>query len=107
MKTRNPRQQISVLELAAQVRCHSIGNRDEVEASRHAECLSCLAHFNSRDVVDWHDEWDCPKKQNRVKRWSAKCPKCAAAIVIGDASGLLKDQSFAVMAHTLLGLCKH
>ena len=99
--------QVSIAELAAQVSRHTIGNRKEVEASKYAECISCVSYFKSKEVVDWRDEWDSPEKQNRAKRWTAKCPRCAAAAVIGDASGLLDDQTFAVSAHSLLGFCKH
>ena len=75
---------------------HSTGNRKEMEASKQAECFSCCARFAAKEVSDWKDEWTSPERQNRVPRWSAKCPKCGKATVIGDASDLLGSQYYAV-----------
>jgi formylmethanofuran dehydrogenase subunit E len=106
MTRANVRKQKTKAELASEVARHTVGNRSEVEESRFAECLSCISYFRSREVVDWRDEWDSPEKQNRVKRWSAKCPRCGEATVIGDASGLLDDQAYAVTVSSILGMQK-
>ena len=76
---------------------HSTGNRKEIEASKHAECFSCCAVFSAREVSEWKDEWTSPERQNRVPRWSAICPECGKATVIGDASGLLGKQYYTVV----------
>jgi hypothetical protein len=73
---------------------HSTGNRAEIEASKFAGCLSCCARFDAHEVVDWQDEWTAPEKQNRVKRWTAKCPRCAQPTVIGSSTGLLDNQAY-------------
>jgi hypothetical protein len=88
-------------EVLAEVRKHTTGNRSEVEASKNAECVSCLESFAAKDVHEWKDEWTSPDKQNRVKRWSAKCPHCGKASVIGDSTGLL-SQHYAVLVHHIV-----
>jgi hypothetical protein len=75
---------------------HSRGNRKEIEASKFAECFSCCRKFFAKQVADWKDEWTSPERQNRVPRWTAKCPQCGKPTVIGDASGLLGSQYYAV-----------
>ena len=93
--------QTSEAELVAQVRKHTTGNRAEIEASKYAECVSCLESYPAKQVQSWQDEWTSPDKQNRAKRWSAECPRCGKAAVIGDASGLL-SQHYAVVVHDVL-----
>jgi hypothetical protein len=88
-------------EALAQVRKHTTGNRSEIEASKYAECVSCLESFAAKEVQAWKDEWTSPEKQNRVKRWSAKCPHCGKATVIGDATGLL-SQHYAVVVRDII-----
>ena len=88
--------QISKEQAVADALRHSMGNRKEIEASKVAECFSCCAKFRAKEVSDWKDEWTSPERQNRVARWSAKCPKCMKATVIGDASGLLGSSYYAV-----------
>ena len=43
-------------EALAEAARHSTGNRQEIEASRYAGCLSCCAAFNAKDIVDWQDD---------------------------------------------------
>ena len=88
-------------EVLSEVRRHSTGNRAEIEASKHAECVTCLESYPAKEVQTWKDEWDSPEKQNRVKRWSAKCPHCGQATVIGDSTGLL-SQHYAVVVRDLI-----
>jgi hypothetical protein len=76
-------------EAVAEATRHSTGNRREIESSKFAGCLSCCRSFDVKLVVDWQDEWTSPEKQNRVHRWSAKCPHCGRATVIGSSTGLL------------------
>ena len=90
----------------AEVRQHTTGNRAEIEASKRAQCLSCLESFAAKEIRDWKDEWTSPEKHNRVKRWSAKCPHCVQASVIGDASGLL-SQHYAVVVRDIIALQKN
>jgi hypothetical protein len=85
----------------AEVRQHTSGNRAEIKASERAKCLSCLENFPAKEVQDWKDEWTSPGKQNRVKRWSAKCPRCGRPSVIGDTTGLL-SQHYAVAVRDIL-----
>ena len=86
--------QQSASDMIAEARSHSIGNRAEIECSRYAKCFSCGGSFKASAVADWKDEWTAPEKTNRVKRWSAICPDCGAATVIGDASGLFNVQYY-------------
>ena len=81
---------------------HSTGNRKEIESSKRSECFSCCTAFFAKDVSDWKDEWTSPERQNRVPRWTAKCPKCGNPTVIGDASGLLGDQAYAVYINHIM-----
>jgi Zn finger protein HypA/HybF involved in hydrogenase expression len=85
----------------AEVQQHTTGNRAEIEASKRAECISCLENFAAKEVREWRDEWTSPEKQNRVKRWSAKCPHCGQASVIGDATGLLSHH-YAVVVRDII-----
>ena len=80
-------QQKTEAEVLAEVRRHTTGNRSEIEASKYAECVSCLESYPAKDVREWKDEWTSPEKRNRLKRWSAKCPRCGKPSVIGDATG--------------------
>jgi hypothetical protein len=89
-------------EALAEAARHSTGNRQEIEASKFAGCLSCCARFDVKEIVDWQDEWTAPEKQNRVKRWTAKCPRCAKPTVIASATGLLDDQAYLPVLNNLL-----
>ena len=89
-------------ELKADVRRHITGNKLEVQASRYAGCVSCCACFDSKDVVEWYDQWISPETSNRVKRWTAICPKRAKRTVIGSGTGLLDDQAFLPYAQDIL-----
>ena len=93
--------QMTQAEALAEMRRHTTANRAEIEASKSAECVSCLHSFAAKTVTNWHDEWTSPEKQNRVKRWTAKCPSCGKPTVVGDASGLL-TQHYAVVIQRLL-----
>jgi hypothetical protein len=88
--------QISKEQAVGDALRHSKGNRKEIEASRLAECFSCCRKFFAKQVSEWKDEWTSPERQNRVPRWTAKCPECGQPTVIGDASGLLGSQYYAV-----------
>lgn len=90
------------LELIAEIRLHTVGNRREVEDSKYAGCVSCCAVFNSKQVTEWKDEWNAPEKHNRVKRWTAKCPECGSASVIGSSTGLLENQAYLPCARHFL-----
>jgi hypothetical protein len=81
-------------ELMAEVRRHTTGNRREIESSKYAGCINCCAVFDARDVEAWQDEWNTPDRQNRVKRWTAKCPRCGSPGVVGSSTGLLDDQAY-------------
>ena len=48
-----------------------------------------LFYVRAKEIESWQDEWTAPEKQNRVNRWSAKCPHCGEATVIGSSTGLL------------------
>jgi len=76
---------------------HSTGNRKEIEASKRAECYSCCSAFAAKDISEWKDEWTSSETQNRVQRLSAICPECGKPTVIGDSSGLLENQAYAVL----------
>jgi hypothetical protein len=86
--------QKSDTEVLAEARRHSAGNQGELETSKYAGCFSCCATFDVKDVIAWKDEWNAPEKQNRVKRWTAKCPRCGKPTVVGSSTGLLDDQSY-------------
>lgn len=89
-------------EALAEAAQHSTGNRQEIEASKYAGCLSCCATFDAAEVVDWRDEWDAPEKQNRAQRWTAKCPRCGQFTVIGSSTELLDDPAYLpVLRHML------
>ena len=94
--------QISQEQTVADALRHSKGNRKEIEVSKRAECFSCGASFAAKDVSEWKDEWTSPEKQNRVPRWSAICPECGKATVIGDASGLLTMQDYGMILKHLM-----
>jgi hypothetical protein len=81
-------------EMVAEVRRHTTGNRDEIESSKYAGCVACCAVFDSKEVEQWQDEWNAPDKQNRVKRWTAKCPRCGSPSLVGSSTGLLDDQAY-------------
>jgi hypothetical protein len=89
--------QFSRAELIAEARPHISGNRKEIEQSKWAECASCCAAFDAKSIAEWKDEWVSPETSNRVKRWTAICPKCGEAAVIGSESGLLRDQAYIVL----------
>ena len=93
-------------EVLAEVRRHTTGNRAEIEASKYAECVSCLESYPAKDVQAWKDEWASPEKQNRVKRWSATCPHCGKASVIGHSTGLL-SQHYAVVVRDIIARQKN
>lgn len=95
------RQQTEAQAIAEAAR-HSTGNRDAIEASKYAGCLSCRATFDVKEIVDWRDEWTAPEKQNRVKRWSAKCPRCGKPTVIASSTGLLDNQAYLVIVGDML-----
>jgi hypothetical protein len=91
---------MSQSEVLATVMRHTVGNRNEIEASKTAGCVSCCVEFCAKEVQEWHDEWTTPERQNRVKRWTAKCPRCGEPTLVGSATGLLEDQAFLpVMNH--------
>ena len=81
-------------EVLAEASGHSTGNRREIEASKYAGCFSCCATFDAVEVREWRDEWTAPEKQNRVQRWTARCPRCNAPTVIGSSTGLVDDQGY-------------
>ena len=81
-------------EVIAEVRQHTLGNRLEIEASKFAGCVSCCVRFDADEIADWKDEWNAPEKQNRVGRWTAKCPRCGQPTVIGSSTGLLDDEAY-------------
>jgi hypothetical protein len=89
-------------DVIAEVNRHTTGNRVEIESSNYAGCVSCCAVFDVREVEEWQDEWTAPGKQNRVKRWTAKCPRCASPSVVGSSTGLLDDQAYLPLAHHLV-----
>jgi hypothetical protein len=85
---------MSQAETLAEVMRHTVGNRGEIEASKSAGCVSCCAEFSTKEVQEWQDEWTTPARQNRVKRWTAICPRCGEPTLVGSATGLLEDQAF-------------
>ncbi|MCW2380479.1 hypothetical protein [Sphingobium sp. B2D3C] len=89
-------------KLVAEAVAHSVGNRREVEASKYAGCFSCCATFDVSEVREWLDEWTVPEKQNRVRRWTARCPRCSAPTIIGSSSGLLDDQGYLPILHHVI-----
>jgi hypothetical protein len=89
-------------EVVAEVRAHTIGNRQEIEASRFAGCVSCCARFDADEIADWNDERNGPEKQNGVRRWTAKCPRCGQPTVIGSSTGLLNDQAYEPVVKAVL-----
>lgn len=89
-------------EALAEAAHHSTGNRQEIEASKYAGCLSCCATFDTKKIVDWRDEWMTPEKQNRVKRWTAKCPRCGQPTVIGSSTGLLDNSAYLPVLNHML-----
>ncbi|HET7282376.1 MAG TPA: hypothetical protein VFI67_08645 [Sphingomicrobium sp.] len=94
--------QVSKEQAVADAVRHSRGNRKEIEASKRAGCFSCGDAFPAKEIVEWRDEWTSPEKQNRVPRWSAICPECGKATVIGDASGLLTMQDYGMILKHLM-----
>lgn len=89
-------------EALAEAARHSTGNRQEIDAGNYAGCLTCCATFDAKEIVDWRDEWTAPEKQNRVKRWTAKCPRCGQPTVIGSATGLLDNQAYLPVVSEML-----
>jgi hypothetical protein len=89
-------------EVVAEVRRHTTGNRDEIESSKYAGCVSCCDAFNVKEIKEWQDEWTAPENQNRVKRWSAKCPRCGSPTVVGSSTGLLENQAYLPLAQRVL-----
>ena len=96
--------QKTVADAKAEVELHTTGNRKAIEASKYAGCCSCCAVFDASEICEWHDEWISPETQNRVKRWTAKCPRCGKKTVIGSATGLLDDQAYLPVVKDILGL---
>jgi hypothetical protein len=86
--------QKSEAEALAEVQRHSTGNRGEIESSKYAGCVSCCATFDVKEIEEWKDEWDAPERQNRVKRWTAICPRCGKSTVVGSTTGLLENQAY-------------
>jgi hypothetical protein len=86
--------QITEAEALAEAIAHSVGNRHEIETSEYAGCFTCCATFDCSEVQEWRDEWTTAEKQNRARRWTAICPRCAAPTVIGSSTGLLEDQGY-------------
>ena len=97
-----PMEQQTESEALAEAMRHSTGNRQEIEASKYAGCLSCCTTFDARDIVDWQDEWTAPEKRNRVQRWTAKCPRCGRPMVIGSVTGLLDNQAYLPVVSDML-----
>ena len=94
--------QKSEAEVVTEFAHNTVGNRQEIEASKYAGCVSCCATFDAKHVEDWRDEWTASEKQNRVRRWTAKCPQCGQPTVIGSSTGLLDDQAYLpVVKHIL------
>jgi hypothetical protein len=89
-------------EVLADAARHSTGNRQELEASKYAGCLSCSAVFDAKKIVKWQDEWAAPGKQNGVQRWTAKCPRCGKPTVVGSATGLLDNQAYLPVVSDML-----
>ncbi len=89
-------------EVLAEVQRHTIGNRKEIEASKFAGCVSCCVRFDAQDVTEWRDEWNAPVKQNKVRRWTAKCPHCGQTSVIGSSTGLLDDQAYEPVVKSII-----
>lgn len=89
-------------DLLAEVKHHTIGNRQEIETSQYAECVSCCARFGADEVRKWQDEWTAPERINRVKRWTARCPRCGEPTVIGNSTGLLEDQAYVPIANQII-----
>jgi hypothetical protein len=81
-------------EVLAEVRRHTTGNRQVIEESKFAGCVRCCARFDADEITEWQDEWNAPEKQNRVVRWSAKCPRCGQPSVVGSSTGLLDDPAY-------------
>jgi len=92
----------SEAEALAEAARHSTGNRQEIEASKYAGCLSCCTTFDAKEVLDWQDEWTSPEKRNRVKRWTAKCPQCGKPTVIGSSTGLLDNEAYLPVLNHML-----
>jgi hypothetical protein len=90
----DPMKQMTDADVLTEVRAHTIGNRREIDASKFAGCVSCCVRFDAREIVAWQDEWNGSERQNRARRWTAKCPRCGQPSVIGSASGLLDDPSY-------------
>ena len=89
-------------EIVAEVKQHTIGNRQAIETSRIAGCVSCCARYDAEEVTVWKDEWNAPEKQNRVRRWTAKCPRCGQPTMIGSSTGLLDDQAYEPVVKLIL-----
>ena len=89
-------------DVIAEVRRHTVWNRSAIEASGFAGCVSCCTRFPVKEIRDWRDEWTAPEKHNRVKRWSALCPNCGQASVIGSSTGLLADEGYEPIVNAIL-----
>jgi hypothetical protein len=98
----HPMKQKTQAEALAEAAQCSTGNRQEIEASKYAGCLSCCSTFDAKEVVDWRDEWIAAEKQNRVKRWTAKCTRCGKPTVIPSSTGLLEDQAYLPILNDML-----
>jgi hypothetical protein len=96
--------QKSEAEALAEAQGHSTGNRGEIESSKYAGCVSCCATFDVKEIKEWKDEWDAPEKQNRVKRWTAKCPHCGKSSVVGSSTGLLDNEAYLPTMRHILSL---
>jgi hypothetical protein len=88
----------------AEVQRHSTGNRGELEGSKYAGCVSCCTTFEVKEIEAWKDEWDAPEKQNRVKRWTAKCARCDKSSVVASSKGLLDDEAYLPTMRHILSL---
>ena len=94
--------QNTIPEVLSEVRRHTAGNRLELEQSKRAGCVSCCHVFDAKEVTDWRDEWTSPETKNRVKRWTAMCPRCGEPTVIGSTTGLLEDQAYLPVVNDII-----
>jgi len=69
-----------------EVREHTKHNREEVLSSQTCGCLGCLATFGPTEIEEWTDEVDRDNPEAPVD-WTAICPHCGEAMVLGDRSG--------------------
>ena len=80
----------------AKLVAHSYWNRKEIFQSNLCACFNCLARFEPGDIIYWFDS-DDPDDNDPGGRWTdldrfigftAMCPKCEDAFVLGDACGV-------------------